>query len=169
MNLTAGVSLYGGAAYLPAEAGAVTLNRLREHFSVGTLTIDVHHNLSYLAPLLARSLARSPAKLLFESELASVLKQERLVASCTLEECSSKDNQLSTTSSPADRFVTILSLSLCVSLSSLTFLTPVFACVFGNLLLQETFNASEVAGAAITLVGILLVTVDFGTNKSKAS
>ena len=45
VNLTAGVSLYGGAAYLPAEAGAVTLNRLREHFSVGTLTIDVHHNL----------------------------------------------------------------------------------------------------------------------------
>ncbi|QDZ20536.1 WAT1-related protein [Chloropicon primus] len=45
-------------------------------------------------------------------------------------------------------------------LSSLTFLTPVFACFFGNLLLQETFNASQVVGAGITLLGILLVTVE---------
>ena len=46
-------------------------------------------------------------------------------------------------------------------LSSLTFLTPVFACLFGNLLLQETFTTSQVAGAGITLLGILLVTVDW--------
>ena len=45
-------------------------------------------------------------------------------------------------------------------LSSLTFLTPVFACIFGNLLLKETFNTSQVAGATITLLGILLVTVE---------
>jgi len=46
-------------------------------------------------------------------------------------------------------------------LSSLTFLTPVFACVFGNLLLNETFSTSQIIGATVTLVGVLLVTVEF--------
>ena len=46
-------------------------------------------------------------------------------------------------------------------LSSLTFLTPVFACVFGSLLLGESFSDMQLAGASVTLIGILIVTVDF--------
>jgi len=42
-------------------------------------------------------------------------------------------------------------------LSSLTFLTPVFACFFGNVLLNESFNTLQILGAATTLLGIFLV------------
>jgi drug/metabolite transporter (DMT)-like permease len=45
-----------------------------------------------------------------------------------------------------------------VRLSSLTFLTPVFAAGAGFLALGETLTAQQLAGAAITLAGITLVT-----------
>ena len=43
------------------------------------------------------------------------------------------------------------------SLSSLTFLTPVFALIFGNLFLGEVLNSLQVFGVIITLVSIFLV------------
>lgn len=46
-----------------------------------------------------------------------------------------------------------------VRLSSLTFLTPVFAAVAGYLALGETLTPQQLLGAAITLAGITLVTV----------
>jgi drug/metabolite transporter (DMT)-like permease len=46
-----------------------------------------------------------------------------------------------------------------VRLSSLTFLTPVFAAGAGFLALGETLTAQQLAGAAITLAGITLVTL----------
>lgn len=43
------------------------------------------------------------------------------------------------------------------SLSSLTFLTPVFALLFGNLLLSETLSPLQWFGVALTLVSIYLI------------
>lgn len=43
------------------------------------------------------------------------------------------------------------------SLSSLTFLTPVFALLFGNLLLQETLSPLQWTGVSLTLVSIYLI------------
>lgn len=43
------------------------------------------------------------------------------------------------------------------SLSSLTFLTPVFALLFGNLLLSETLNSLQWFGVSLTLVSIYLI------------
>jgi drug/metabolite transporter (DMT)-like permease len=43
------------------------------------------------------------------------------------------------------------------SLSSLTFLTPVFALLFGNLFLNETLSPIQWAGVSLTLVSIYLV------------
>ena len=42
-------------------------------------------------------------------------------------------------------------------LSSLTFLTPMFAALFGYLLLGETLDRTQLLGAAVTVVGIYLV------------
>ena len=42
-------------------------------------------------------------------------------------------------------------------LSSLTFLTPMFAALFGYLLLGETLDEIQLAGAAVTIAGIYLV------------
>ncbi|KAF3781480.1 WAT1-related protein [Nymphaea thermarum] len=42
-------------------------------------------------------------------------------------------------------------------LSSLTFLTPMFASIFGYLYLDETFSTAQLAGAAVTLIGIYMV------------
>ncbi|XP_010549885.1 PREDICTED: WAT1-related protein At3g02690, chloroplastic [Tarenaya hassleriana] len=42
-------------------------------------------------------------------------------------------------------------------LSSLTFLTPMFASIFGFLYLNETFSPLQLAGAAVTLVAIYMV------------
>ena len=42
-------------------------------------------------------------------------------------------------------------------LSSLTFTTPIFAAIFGYLLLGETLEPSQVAGAAVTLAGVSLI------------
>ncbi|CAL1358547.1 unnamed protein product [Linum trigynum] len=44
-----------------------------------------------------------------------------------------------------------------LKLSSLTFLTPVFASVFGFLYLSETFSPVQLVGAAVTLVAIYMV------------
>jgi drug/metabolite transporter (DMT)-like permease len=43
------------------------------------------------------------------------------------------------------------------SLSSLTFLTPVFALVFGNFFLDETLEPFQWFGVALTLVSIYLI------------
>ncbi|AKG20893.1 DMT family transporter [Calothrix sp. 336/3] len=43
------------------------------------------------------------------------------------------------------------------SLSSLTFLTPVFALVFGNLLLHETLSTVQWMGVGLTLISIYLI------------
>jgi drug/metabolite transporter (DMT)-like permease len=43
------------------------------------------------------------------------------------------------------------------SLSALTFLTPVFALVFGNLFLTELLSPIECCGVALTLVSIYLI------------
>jgi drug/metabolite transporter (DMT)-like permease len=43
------------------------------------------------------------------------------------------------------------------SLSALTFLTPVFALLFGNLLLSETLNPLQWIGVSMTLVSIYLI------------
>ena len=43
------------------------------------------------------------------------------------------------------------------SLSSLTFLTPVFALIFGNLLLAEVLSTVQFCGVCLTLVSIFLV------------
>jgi len=43
------------------------------------------------------------------------------------------------------------------SLSSLTFLTPVFALLFGNLLLGEVLNSLQSMGVGLTLVSIYLI------------
>lgn len=43
------------------------------------------------------------------------------------------------------------------SLSSLTFLTPVFALIFGNLFLGEILNSVQVFGVSLTLVSIFMV------------
>lgn len=42
-------------------------------------------------------------------------------------------------------------------LSSLTFLTPVFASITGFALLDERFTTLQLAGASITLAGVLLM------------
>jgi drug/metabolite transporter (DMT)-like permease len=43
------------------------------------------------------------------------------------------------------------------SLSALTFLTPVFALLFGNLILSEVLSSIQWTGVALTLVSIYLV------------
>jgi drug/metabolite transporter (DMT)-like permease len=43
------------------------------------------------------------------------------------------------------------------SLSSLTFLTPVFALLFGNLILAETLSPLQWGGVGLTLVSIYLI------------
>jgi drug/metabolite transporter (DMT)-like permease len=43
------------------------------------------------------------------------------------------------------------------SLSALTFLTPIFALIFGSLFLQETLTKLQFGGVAVTLVSILLI------------
>ncbi|KAF8096877.1 hypothetical protein N665_0299s0038 [Sinapis alba] len=49
-------------------------------------------------------------------------------------------------------------------LSSLTFLTPMFASIFGYLYLDETFSSLQLVGAAVTLVAIYLVNFPEGNN-----
>jgi drug/metabolite transporter (DMT)-like permease len=43
------------------------------------------------------------------------------------------------------------------SLSALTFLTPIFALIFGRLFLEESLTMVQFAGVAVTLVSILLI------------
>ena len=43
------------------------------------------------------------------------------------------------------------------SLSALTFLTPVFALLFGNLILAEVLSSLQVAGVCLTLISIYLI------------
>ena len=43
------------------------------------------------------------------------------------------------------------------SLSSLTFLTPIFALIFGNILLNEVLTSLQCLGVSITLVSIYLI------------
>jgi drug/metabolite transporter (DMT)-like permease len=43
------------------------------------------------------------------------------------------------------------------TLSSLTFLTPMFASIFGFLYLGETFSPVQLGGALLTLVAIYMV------------
>ncbi len=43
------------------------------------------------------------------------------------------------------------------SLSSLTFLTPIFALLFGNLLLKEVLNPLQWVGVSLTLISIYLI------------
>lgn len=52
-----------------------------------------------------------------------------------------------------------------ISLSSLTFLTPVFALMFGYLLLSETLTLQQWCGVGLTLVGVYVIGKrhDFGT------
>jgi drug/metabolite transporter (DMT)-like permease len=52
-------------------------------------------------------------------------------------------------------------------LSSLTFLTPVFAVVGGYFALGETLDAQQLVGAAVTLGGIYLVNTNAGGNDEK--
>ncbi|CAN8269821.1 unnamed protein product [Cochlearia groenlandica] len=49
-------------------------------------------------------------------------------------------------------------------LSSLTFLTPMFASIFGYLYLNETFSSLQLAGAAVTLFAIYLVNFPEGND-----
>ncbi|KAH0944260.1 hypothetical protein HID58_003897 [Brassica napus] len=49
-------------------------------------------------------------------------------------------------------------------LSSLTFLTPMFASIFGYLYLDETFSSLQLVGAAVTLVAIYLVNFPEGND-----
>lgn len=59
------------------------------------------------------------------------------------------------------------------SLSSLTFLTPVFALLFGNLLLKEVLSPLQWGGVSLTLVSIYLInqreTLSGTSNKSATS
>lgn len=43
------------------------------------------------------------------------------------------------------------------SLSALTFLTPIFALTFGNLILQETLSSLQLLGVCLTLISIYLI------------
>jgi drug/metabolite transporter (DMT)-like permease len=43
------------------------------------------------------------------------------------------------------------------SLSALTFLTPIFALIFGGLFLEETLTTLQLGGVAVTLVSVLLI------------
>lgn len=55
------------------------------------------------------------------------------------------------------------------SLSSLTFLTPVFALLFGNLLLKEVLNPLQWLGVSLTLISIYLINQRYtlaGANKT---
>lgn len=54
-------------------------------------------------------------------------------------------------------------------LSSLTFLTPVFAAVFGFLLLGETLNAYQLSGASVTLLAIYLINGRAEANEEEMS
>lgn len=49
-------------------------------------------------------------------------------------------------------------------LSSLTFLTPMFAALFGYILLDETLNATQIVGASVTLASIYLINSKAATN-----
>jgi len=55
------------------------------------------------------------------------------------------------------------------SLSALTFLTPVFALLFGNLILAEVLSSLQMAGVGLTLISIYLINMreklDFSPNK----
>uniref|UniRef100_A0A7S0XEC4 EamA domain-containing protein n=1 Tax=Mantoniella antarctica TaxID=81844 RepID=A0A7S0XEC4_9CHLO len=53
-------------------------------------------------------------------------------------------------------------------LSSLTFLTPMFAALFGYLLLGETLDEVQLSGALVTVVGIYLVNTRAGEAPSSA-
>ena len=44
-----------------------------------------------------------------------------------------------------------------MKLSSLTFTTPIFASLFGYLLLGETLSQTQITGAMVTLVGVGLI------------
>jgi drug/metabolite transporter (DMT)-like permease len=48
-------------------------------------------------------------------------------------------------------------------LSSLTFLTPMFATLFGYLVLDEMLSGVQLAGAVVTLVGIYMVNLKVGS------
>ncbi|CAK9192698.1 unnamed protein product [Sphagnum jensenii] len=48
-------------------------------------------------------------------------------------------------------------------LSSLTFLTPMFATLFGYLVLDEMLSGVQLAGAVVTLVGIYMVNLKIGS------
>ncbi|MEM7726861.1 MAG: DMT family transporter [Cyanobacteria bacterium P01_A01_bin.45] len=56
-----------------------------------------------------------------------------------------------------------------ISLSSLTFLTPIFALTFGNLLLNEVLTPLQWAGVALSLVSIYLISQrnNFTDNKTQ--
>ncbi len=57
------------------------------------------------------------------------------------------------------------------SLSALTFLTPVFALLFGHLILSEVLSSLQMAGVGLTLISIYLINMreklDFGINQRK--
>ncbi len=53
------------------------------------------------------------------------------------------------------------------SLSALTFLTPVFALLFGNLLLAEVLSSLQIAGVFLTLISIYLINMREKLGKSK--
>jgi len=54
-------------------------------------------------------------------------------------------------------FFYIASQSNLTSFTSLTFLTPVFALLFGNLLLSETLTLIQWGGVSLTLIGVYLI------------
>lgn len=51
-------------------------------------------------------------------------------------------------------------------LSSLTFLTPMFAALFGYILLHETLNATQIVGACVTLASIYLINKKTSNDKN---
>ena len=55
------------------------------------------------------------------------------------------------------------------SLSSLTFLTPIFALIFGNLFLAEVLSPLQTAGVCLTLVSIYLINQREKLGKKEAS
>ena len=54
-------------------------------------------------------------------------------------------------------FFALASRGSLTKLSSLTFTTPIFASLFGYLLLGETLSPVQVAGGAVTLAGVSLI------------
>ena len=53
------------------------------------------------------------------------------------------------------------------SLSALTFLTPVFALLFGNLVLAEVLSSLQIAGVFLTLISIYLINMREKLGKNK--